>query len=443
MDLSRFYRVLIKSWTLLLALALVGAAAGAAVSYLTPSVYTSSERLFMSFEASASSTPGDLVQANNYAIQKVFSYVDVATSPVVLQGVIDTLSLSTTVEDLAEDISVSVPLNSIVIKISATAATPQDAATLAATTSSVFTDYVINTLESPAGGGPGPVRATILEPAIPPQLPSTTSTLASVVLGGLIGLIVATLACLVSTFRDKRVHTRREIESLGIPYIAGIPESPARTAIDSLAIRDRPDSAEAEAYRRVRTRISLVGDPTPRSIALMSSIGGEGASTVTANLALAYADGGARVAVLDADWRFGRQGELLGAPVDVAAATRTATEKVVVVIVPSASTSERPSLAALESAIRALEKTFDVVLVDSAPVLQADEALVVADIVDRTILVAASGRVDVAEVGAAVEQLRGLGSNAVGTVLTRVPERGMDADPALSVPTTHRARQSE
>jgi capsular polysaccharide biosynthesis protein/Mrp family chromosome partitioning ATPase len=440
MDLTRFYRMIRKSWVLLVALSLIGASVGAVVAFLTPAAYSSTVRLFVSFEASATAAPGDLVQANNYAVQKVFSYVDVVTTSAVLEPVIEQLKLDTTPEELAPDITASVPLNSVVIAITASAANPQDAAVLATATADSFTDYVVNTLESPIGGGPGPVKATVLQPAVAPDQPSSPSTITNIVLGGFIGLFTGLVVCFILAMRDKRVHTRRELATLGVDYLAGVPESPRNAGPHYVALRDAPASAEAEAFRRLRTKLSLTGDDPSSTVGVMSSIGGEGASTVAANLALAFAEGGASVAIIDADVRYGRQSDLLGIPAvaPAEAIDRAHRGQPVVVDLSQDSVTGNLSQAAFEDLLETLNLRFDVVVVDAPPVLQTDDAMVVADAVDRTLLVTSSGRVNITEVGAALDALRGIGKGVHGVVLTRLPGKGMDADPAVSVPFLHR-----
>ena len=440
MDLTRFYRMLRKSWMLLLALTLVGASAGAVVSFLTPPTYSATERLFVSFEAPATAGAGDLVQANNYAIQKVFSYVDVVTTSAVLDAVIEELGLDTTAAELADDISATVPLNSVVIAITAEAANPEDAVVLATATSDAFTDYVVNTLESPIGGGPGPVKATVLQSAVVPDSPSSPSTITNIVVGGFVGLFIGFVVCFILAARDKRVHTRRELATLGVDYLAGIPESPRKAGPHYLTVRDAPSSSEAEAFRRLRTKLSLTGDAPTSTVAVMSSIGGEGASTVAANLALAFAEGGASVAIIDTDMRYGRQSDLLGTPavpVEDAIGLARPGRPVIVELIDVGDTGSLPQ-AALKDLLETLHMRFDIVVVDAPPVLQTDDAMVVADAVDRTLLVAASGRVDTAEVAAALDALRGIGTGVHGVVLTRLPGKGVDADPAVSVPFMHR-----
>ncbi|MDY0910378.1 Wzz/FepE/Etk N-terminal domain-containing protein [Microbacterium sp. CFBP9034] len=435
MDLTRFYRMLKKSWLVLAGLALVGGAIGAVAAYATPASYTATARLFVSFESPATATSGDLVQANNFAIQKVFSYVEVVDSPAVLGRVVEDLGLAVTPAQLAMSVSATVPINSVVIELSASAANPADATELVTATADSFTDYVVNTLESPAGGGPGPVKIVVLQPAVDPLAPSSPNLITNVAVGIFVGLFVALLIVLLLTLRDKRLHSRADVERLGLGYLGGVPEFGRGADADHLALRDAPDSPEAEAVRRLRTRLALTADSGRTVIGVVSTIGGEGASTLAANLAASFVESGSCVAVLDADVQYGRQRDLLGIP------TRTRDEALVdageskIVLVDALADARSGDLDQEDFAlsVSALAQAFDVVIVDSPPVLRSVDSLIAVVAVDRCLLAVASGRVDTAEVASAVETLRGIGASLEGAVLTRVPRAGMDADPAVAV----------
>lgn len=436
MDLTRFYRMVKKSWILILSLSLIGAAAGAVVSYLTPAQYTSTTRLFVAVEAPATANAGDLVQANNFAIQKVFSYVNVVTTNAVLEPVVEQLGLTVTADDLAKDVAASVPTNSVVLSISATAANPEDAATLATAVANSFSNYVVNTLESPLGGGPGPVKTVVLNPATPPLNPSSVSAVISLALGAILGLFVGLLLCVFLTLRDKRVHTRRELDGLDVDYVGGVAELPKGAGEGFLVVRDDPQSSGAEAFRRLRTTLGLTSVEDSGAVGVMCSVGGEGTSTLVSNLALAFAEGSASVAVVDADVRFGRQRELIGRPsmalADALADARPGNVAIVAPgIVPQTGGLDRE---AFQRLLAELASRFDVVLVDAPPVLQTDDALIVANAVKRTLVVAASGRVDVAELSASLDALRSIHADVYGVAITRLPRSGADSDPAISVP---------
>lgn len=433
MDLTRFYRMIRKSWLVLAGLALAGGAIGAVIAYITPPTYSASTRLFVSFDSPATSTSGDLVQANNFAIQKVFSYIEVVDTEAVLGPVIADLGLADSTDELSGRVAATVPLNSVVLSLTAQADNPTDAALLSTAVADSFTDYVVNTLESPSGGGPGPVKVVVLQPAAIPLSPSSPSLITNVAVGIFAGLFAGFLLVFLLTLRDKRLYSRVDLERLGVGYLGGLPEFPRRASPDYVALRDAPAAPEAESVRRIRTRLAITGSAKKPIIGIVSSIDGEGASTFSANLAAAFVEGGESVAVVDADVREGRQRELLGIPARTRDDIIDNVGDARLVLLEAAAESHSGDLDKdeLDRTLAKLSQAFDVVIVDAPPVLRSDDALLVAHSADRCILVAASGRVDLPEVESAVEALRGIDAPLLASVVTHVPLRGIDADPSI------------
>jgi polysaccharide biosynthesis transport protein len=127
-------------------------------------------------------------------------------------------------------------------------------------------------------------------------------------LGLVFGLVIGVgLAYLIEAI-DTRVKSAEEIEEqLGLPLLARLPSPPRRqrepgaTAMPSLSDAAGP---YAESIRTLRARLDLVRrDPGIRVVMVTSGTGGEGKSTMIANLAVALAEAGRRVVLCDLDAR--------------------------------------------------------------------------------------------------------------------------------------------
>jgi tyrosine-protein kinase len=126
------------------------------------------------------------------------------------------------------------------------------------------------------------------------------------ILGFLFGGVVGVALAFLAEALDRRVRDEHEIDAaLGIPLLARIP-APSRAlqkANDLVMLRE-PSGAQAETFRKLRTSIEFVNpDGTARTIVVTSAMEQEGKSTTIANLAVALARGGRRVAVVDLDLR--------------------------------------------------------------------------------------------------------------------------------------------
>ncbi|WP_210479315.1 polysaccharide biosynthesis tyrosine autokinase [Naasia sp. SYSU D00948] len=439
MDLTSILRTIRTTWPLILGLTLLGGGAGALVAAVTTPTYTATTRMFFAFEATAGAPAAELVQANNFAIQRVFSYTEVVETPRVLDRVIDELGMDTDAEELARDISVSVPTNSVILDISASAANPQDAATLTGAISSTFIDVVVNELESPSTGGAGPVRAEILQEATAPELPASPSYPLYIALGLFSGLVLGLLTATILALADRRVHNRAEVERLsGLPVLAGISGAPGK----GLVLNSRGLGVAADGYRGLAAAIVL--DPevvAGKTLTLLSPSTRENSAAVAANLAMALAKAGVRTVVVDGDLQRKGLSKLLGVEERPGLAERLAGDPGVAPIstgTPGLSVlpagqggaaSAEPFAAGRFGALaQELASDCDIVLVDSPPVLSSPTAGFLAAASGATTLVVQTGRTTGPEVRSALDTLTRAGANVIGLTLTDVPTSGPDAD---------------
>lgn len=127
------------------------------------------------------------------------------------------------------------------------------------------------------------------------------------ILGVMLGLVLGVgLAFLVDAL-DTRVRSASEVgERLGLPLLARIPAPPKELARDDhLVMMARPHGTHAEAFRMLRTNLEfarLEGEGV-RTLLVTSAVEQEGKSTTAANLAVALARAGSRVALVDLDLR--------------------------------------------------------------------------------------------------------------------------------------------
>jgi succinoglycan biosynthesis transport protein ExoP len=126
------------------------------------------------------------------------------------------------------------------------------------------------------------------------------------VLGLTMGLLLGVASALLAEAIDRRVRDEDEIQrKLGIPLLARLPALHKRSdRSDRLAMLDDPSAEDAEAFRRLRSNVEFANlDVDAKVIMVTSAVGMEGKSLTVANLAIALARSGHRVALVDLDLR--------------------------------------------------------------------------------------------------------------------------------------------
>ncbi|MFU8945394.1 polysaccharide biosynthesis tyrosine autokinase [Mycetocola zhadangensis] len=443
MELRDYVRILHKSWILIVACTLIGVGAAAAYSLTLAPKYQSTTQLYVSVRASEGAATGDLVQGTSFARQAVISYVDVVNSAVVLDKVIDELELDLTPQQLAPSITAASPLNTVLINVTVTNTDPIQAAAIANSVGATFTDVVTNQLEKPEGEAASPVKIETIQPAVTPTAPSSPNVPLNVVVGLILGLAIGLGLAALRNVLDTRIHSSHDIEQVTDAAILGgialDPEAKSRP----LVVHADPRSPRAESFRSLRTNLQFVNLGTgPRSFVVTSSIAGEGKSTTTANLAIALAETGASVALIDGDLRLPRVADYMGVEGGVGLTDvligRAELADVLqkwgrgkLYVLPSGRVPPNPSellgSSAMKRVLSSLTEQFDFVLVDAPPLLLVTDAAVISKITGGAIMVAASGRTKKTELTAAVRTLESIGSNLAGIVVTMLPTKGPDS----------------
>jgi tyrosine-protein kinase len=125
-------------------------------------------------------------------------------------------------------------------------------------------------------------------------------------LGGLLGLVLGVGLAFFAEAVDKRVRSEQEIEErLGVPLLGRVPRPSRRLQrANDLVMLVEPTSVHAQTFRRLRTSLEFVNfEHGARTIMVTSAMPREGKSTTAANLAVALARAGRRIAIADLDLR--------------------------------------------------------------------------------------------------------------------------------------------
>ncbi|HEY2033030.1 MAG TPA: AAA family ATPase [Rhizomicrobium sp.] len=243
--------------------------------------------------------------------------------------------------------------------------------------------------------------AQVISPANIPLKPSRPSWLLAGAAAMLFAAFAAACAILLREFMDRGVRSPEEAESaVGIPVIAVVPRV-AKADPVSYVVK-RPMSEFAEAIRNLRTSLFLSrAGSQPKVVALMSALPNEGKTTTTLALGRQAAESGARVAIIDADMRKRAMSAYLRQPIrnglvellDGSAPLESCLyhdplSNAMILPIANGDMAGKDIFFShdLGHVFDELRKRFDIVLVDTAPLLPLAEPRVVASHADAIVM---------------------------------------------------------
>ncbi|MEP6690650.1 MAG: polysaccharide biosynthesis tyrosine autokinase, partial [Gemmatimonadaceae bacterium] len=200
-----------------------------------------------------------------------------------------------------------------------------------------------------------------------------------------------------------------------------------------------PRSPVAEAYRSLRTNLAFARANTAMRTMVLTSPGpADGKSTTVANLAITFAQQGQRTLLIDADLRRAVLDKLFKVPrapglTDVLVGQKKLFDILHPTEIPNLSVlgsgqfppnpAELLGSSAMREVLREAEEHFDIVLLDSPPLLAVTDAAVLATMVDGAILVVRVGATAKTAVRRAMAQLQTVTGRLIGAVLNDVDFR--------------------
>lgn len=438
LTIQDYLRVLRQRRVPVLVAVLIGLVGAGALFVARPPLYTAGLTLYVSSQAGE--TANAAYQGSLLSQQRVTSYLEIVTGTRVSREVATRLGLDQTPEQLAAQITASSKLDSVLIDVAVTDPSPERAARIADTVGEVVIG-VVDELERPtAAGGVAPVAVRVVQPATEPAAPSSTSLPVMLALGLLGGLVAGVGAALVLDALDTSITSPEQLRAAAgaanLGTIAHDPKVPTRP----LTLHEDPQSPRAEAFRQLRTNLQFVDVDNPRKVIVVTSpLPAEGKTTTVANLAIAVAAAGSRVVVIEADLRRPKVADLLGLERSVGLTSvvsgRMGLEQALQPwaggrfdVLASGPLPPDPSelLASkqMQALLADLRESYDLVLIDTPPLLPVTDAAAVAPATDGAVLVCRFKETTRTEVESAVAALGAVSARLLGTVFTMVPRSG-------------------
>lgn len=288
--------------------------------------------------------------------------------------------------------------------------------------------------------GSGALNITVLDAPTLPDLPSAPrkAKVITVALAG--GMFVGLGLALLVDWRDQRLHTVDDVKrTLGVPVMGVVPAMPAGIApnIRGLTTHLEPASPIATAFAAVRTNVYFGLPDSARTILVTSPQPGDGKSTLVSNLAIAMAQAGRRVLIIDANCRLPVQHKMFALPAG-SGLTGVLSDRVTLdkAILPSGiddldllpcgtlppNPSELFNSQDFSDLLGDLATRYDYILLDAPSLTTAADARIISAWCDATLLVLHADRTDRRLAQIARDGLIAVGANLAGVIVN-------DADP--------------
>lgn len=294
----------------------------------------------------------------------------------------------------------------------------------------------------------------LVDDALEPEHPVRPRTTLNIVLGLLMGVLTGVALSWLRERLDSSVKTPDDLEArLGLTFLGMLPELDERSKaqgrgrqsrrertasseIGELTVHHHPLSGMAEAARAIRTNLMFMNPDRPyRRLLVTSAAPAEGKTTVACSIAIAFAQGGQRVCIVDCDLRrprihriFQRAGDagvtnvLVGEASVDEVAKPTGIENLWAIPAGPAPPNPADMLHSerFKKFLQELSDKFDRVVFDSPPLVPVTDSAIISTLVDGTVFVVRAFNTSRHLSAQGLRVLRDVDTRVVGAVLNAV-----------------------
>lgn len=438
-NVRSYLRSVRKHWTFLVAGVVLGLGGALAIVLSTAPTYASTVTFFIN-------TPSDNIaasaQGDTFGQKRVNTYVQLIKTDRLADLVVTDLGDGLTAAEVSAKISAKGDANTVLLTATVTDTSADRSLEIARSVSTQFVALVATletaqNAEMPAVGlevVDGPTSSTV---PVAPDIPLTLG------IGFILGLLLGLTGAILRDALDTTVRSSDELQAdtglhtLGlIPFDADAADEPLVTEVNRQSVR-------AESYRQLRTNLQFVNAATPvKAVMVTSSVSGEGKSSTAVNLATAFADAGLKVLLIEGDLRRPKVAEYLGLEGSVGLTNVLAGQvdvsevlqrwgRAPLTVLPSGSIPPNPSellgSRGMIDLVQGFRREFDVIVVDSPPLLPVTDAAIISSYVDGALVVARHGTTTKKQLQQSLQALSAVNATVLGFVLNRVPRKGADA----------------
>ncbi|HWB37690.1 MAG TPA: polysaccharide biosynthesis tyrosine autokinase, partial [Rugosimonospora sp.] len=376
-----------RGWWLIVLAVVLGLAAALTWTALTPRTYATSETFFVT---TPSKGVTDAYQGGLFSQQRVRSYAVLLADDRLARLVAQDASLGLTAKQIQSRVHAQVVPDSVLLRASVTDTDPGRSQRVASALADQFI-ALVESLETPPDSTTSAVKVELVAgPELNPS-PISPRPERNLGLGLVAGLVLGAAAAVARERLDNTLKTPQALaEIAGGPTLASVPFDGTARRRPLVMGTGAGQSARSEAFRQLRTNVQFLDVDNPvKVLAITSALPAEGKSTAAINLAIAFAETGIGVLLIEADLRRPRVAEYLGLEGAVGLsnvlARHVGVEEVLqpwgshgLRALPSGFIPPNPSellgSAAMAALLQQQRGRFDMVIVDTPPLLPVTDA---------------------------------------------------------------------
>lgn len=438
MELRGYIAALRKGWWIIVLVAAIGGAAGYYNSSRETKMYAAHVAFYISTPDinSANAFSSDQFaqdRANSYAQLLSGTRFTKALKPIVQSNLPPGTPFNLSAAQLARKISGAANLNTIIVTATVKDSSTTRALAIAEAVSTEFPAYIssIDNFSKTYS-----IKLVVFSDPSVGLSPVSPRTKLNVGLAFGLGLLIGLAIAVVRQLLDVSIRTSDELAAITeVPVIGSLGYySEARK---QPLIVGRMLSVRAEEFRQLRTSVQFVDAADDVDVlAVTSSIEGEGKSTISTNLALVFAESGARVLLIEADLRRPKIATYLSVEGSVGLSNVLAGQLSVedalqpwgeygLMFLASGSLPPNPSellgSSRMRQLLERLRGEFDLIVIDTPPLLPVTDAAVLGGLVDGTVVVFRHGKTKRVQIAHTLRSLRAVNARVIGCVLNMRP----------------------
>lgn len=434
-ELKDIIKILLKKWWLIVLFTIIGFGTAYFLTdrFVTP-IYEAKTVLFIGKEDASLGNVGISLGQINADSQLIIDYKQIALTRLVIDEVIKNLKLDMSYNQLRSNVVIETVQDSRLFTVGFMYPDPKIA--------KVVSDELAKQLSVAALEIVGVENIRILDQAQVPQSPISPNKTQNAMIGGILGLILALFIIIMMFIFDDTVKNEEDIENLiGASVLGNIPNSGKQrenSEESGLVTLNNPTSFVSESYKLLRTNLNFKNTNNKNQVMLLTSAGkAEGKTTTICNLAITFAQSSKRVLLIDADLRLPRVNKLFkidskkpglsnmlieGLLLDIVVNKVQKYERLDILSAGNkqVSPTELLNSDAFEQMIMACKKKYDIILIDTPPILSFADSSIITRVVDGVVLVVEAEEAKKAMVVEAKKSLDKVGAALIGVVLTKV-----------------------